>query len=189
MRCPNCGAENPAKSKWCGKCRFDLYKEYLKKTRVTFIIGCLLLGVYCVLSLYRVTEIHWWKNQMIILSISNYLKLADLFFGIVLLTFHIISRVKQSTSNTLITVFCFYNMAHFLIVVILKRISWNNHFYGVIDYHWIDLTVLSLALIYVLYTIWHEQKIKLTKAILLNSFILFPVALIIESSISGFDKV
>lgn len=167
--CPNCGAENPDKSKWCGKCRYNLYKEYLQKTRLYFYIGCFLLGIYCILSLFRLSdpdlwndiENMWWSISSFLWFIKDFLKLSDLIFGMVLLIFHCISRIKQSRSNILKTVFYFYNVIHFLFIIIC---------------HWRfgeDLVILLVGFFYSIYGIWYANKnTKFTVFLLLIVFLL-----------------
>ena len=174
--CPNCGAENPDKSKWCGKCRYNLYKEYLQKTRLYFYIGCFLLGIYCILSLLRLQNLYFWYR-------------SDLIFGMVLLIFHCISRIKQSSSNILKTVFYFYNVIHFLFIIILYSI-WRWRFGE------IDLVILLVGFFYSIYGIWYANKnTKFTVFLLLIVFLLLSFTPRIFHSYSlvsvynGFDKV
>lgn len=178
--CPNCGAENPDKSKWCGKCRYYLYKEYLPK-RLNYYIGCFFLVIYCILSLFRLSDsslrndIGYWEW-----SINSSLKLSALIFGMVLLIFHCISRTKQKTLNILKWVFYLYNIINFLITVILRSENVRYSHIGIMwsyDYEWIDLVIILGGFFYSIYGIWYANKrAKFTVILLLIVFLLLSFA-------------
>ena len=52
MNCPNCGAENPDKSKWCGKCGKEL-----KRKKVLLLISSIMLIIYSSLILLQLVLI------------------------------------------------------------------------------------------------------------------------------------
>ena len=94
MVCPNCGAENPAKSKWCGKCRYELNK--IQRSKKNLILITILLSCYCLLAVPKI--ISGYKT----LTLEFFLYSIDMILGIIFLFIVLSKREKHFIKNIFI---------------------------------------------------------------------------------------
>jgi hypothetical protein len=183
MVCPSCGYDNIEGSRWCGKCRYDLQGEYLKHTKKSFVLGTILLVIYCLLSVYAIiSDIHNLRliGRFILRDISYILKYADFIFGAAILAFHFVSRFKAKKIYGLQIAFLGYNMIHYLTYFVFSRMTADN--FRLSFHHSIyELFVPLLALAYIIISWWKSTE-RWCKAdiALLSSFCLLAISVLVR---------
>ena len=184
MVCPSCGYENIAGSRWCGKCRYDLKREYLKHTKINFILCSIFLVAYCFLSVYAVIDDikllrYIGRNGIGLIDISYVLKIIDFIFGTAILTFHFVAWAKAKRIFGLQTAFLIYNMIHYLVYFIFSRMLANSLPLAFpISY---ELFVPLLALAYIIISWWkNTDRFYNADIALLSSFCLLAISVLIR---------
>ena len=99
--CPNCGAENPAKSKWCGKCRYDLRK--IQRRKKSLVLITILLSGYCLLDALEIVQYAFHNDSSRLLLCVSFI---DLLLGIIVL-FSVLSKRESLLLKNVFAVYCF----------------------------------------------------------------------------------